>query len=91
MIDELALSCAVHAASETLGTEGIVQVTLVFRIIPRIGTKLPKQLGREQDMFSARREMRDIMAKLKVSRALRRVVPPAADIVFAPGDLVLVF
>jgi transposase InsO family protein len=89
--DELALSCAVHAANETLGPEGIVPVTLVFGIIPRIGNKLPKQPERVQAMISARHEMREIMAKLKVSRALRRAVPPAADTVLVPGDLVLVF
>jgi hypothetical protein len=86
----LELSCANQAANETLGPEGNVQVTLVFGIIPRIRTKLPKQAERVQAMISARREMRDIMAQLKVSRALRREVPPA-DTLFAPGDLVLVF
>jgi hypothetical protein len=38
--DELALSCTDHAAIETLVPEGIVSVTLVFGIIPRVGTKL---------------------------------------------------
>jgi hypothetical protein len=68
-----------------------VPVTLVFGIIPRIGTKLPKQPERVQAMISARKEMREIVAKLKISRSLRRAVPPAADNVFSPGDLVLVF
>jgi hypothetical protein len=42
-------------------------------------------------MLAARHEMRNILAKLRVTRALRRSVPPAADILFVPGDQVLVF
>jgi Reverse transcriptase (RNA-dependent DNA polymerase) len=87
----LALSCSVHAANETLGPEGIVPVTLVFGIISPIGTKQPKQPEMLQAIISAGREMRDIMAQLNVNRALRRDVTVAADTVFAPGDLVLVF
>jgi hypothetical protein len=89
--DELARSCAVHAANETLGPEGIIPVTLVFGIVPRVGTKLPNQLERVKAMLTARHEMGNIMAKLRVTRALRRSVPPAADIMFVPGDQVLVF
>jgi hypothetical protein len=42
-------------------------------------------------MLVARHEMRNIIAKLGVTRALRRSVPPAEDIGFVPGDQVLVF
>jgi len=89
--DELALSCAVHAANQTLGPEGIVPVTLVFGIFPRIGTKLPNQPERVRALLAAREEMRVIMAKSKVARALKRAVPPSADEVYAVGDQVLVF
>jgi hypothetical protein len=42
-------------------------------------------------MITAREEMRVIMAKTKVSRALKRAVPRSADVVFCIGDQVLVF
>ena len=89
--DELALSCAVHAANQTLGPEGIVPVTVVLGIIPRIGTKLPNQPMRVKALISACEEMRSIMARSKVNRAIRRAVPAAADKVYLPGDEVLVF
>jgi hypothetical protein len=89
--NELALSCAVHAANETLGLEGIVPVTLVFGIVPGVGTKLPNQPERVKAMMAARHEMRNIMEILRVTRALRTSVPPATDIEFVPGDQVLVF
>jgi Reverse transcriptase (RNA-dependent DNA polymerase) len=89
--DELALSCAVLAANQTLGPEGIVPVTLVLGIIPRISTRLPNQPERVQAMIGAREEMRKLMAKAKVARALKRAVPPAADQFYAVGDRVLVF
>jgi hypothetical protein len=34
--------------------------------------------------------MRSIMARSKISRALRRAVPPATDIIYMPGEEVLV-
>jgi hypothetical protein len=89
--DELALSCAVLAANQTLGPEGIVPVTLVLGIIPRISTRLPNQPERVQAMIGAREEMRKLMAKAKVARALKRAVPPGADQFYAVGDRVLVF
>jgi hypothetical protein len=88
--DGPALSSAVHAANEIPGPEGIVPVTLVFGIVPRVGTKLPNQPERVKAMLAARHEMRNIMANIRVTRALRRSVPPAADIVFVSGDQVLV-
>jgi Reverse transcriptase (RNA-dependent DNA polymerase) len=89
--DELALSCAVRAANQTLGPEGIVPVTLVLGIVPRIGTKLPNQPERVRAMLTACEEMRTILAKSKVNRALRRAVTPAADSIYTSGDEVLVF
>ena len=34
--DELALSCAVHAANANIGPEGIFLVALVLGIVPRV-------------------------------------------------------
>jgi hypothetical protein len=84
--DELVLSFALHAACEKQGPEGIVPVTLVFGIVLRIRTKLPNQPERMKVMMEARHEMKYIMAKRKVSRALKRVVPPAKDIVIDSRD-----
>jgi hypothetical protein len=89
--DELALSCDVRAANETLGLEGLVAVTLVLGIIPRIGTKLPNQPKRVNEMLTACEEMRTMLEKSKVNRALRRAVIPAADSNYTSGDEVLVF
>jgi hypothetical protein len=88
--DELSLSCAVHAANQTLGREGLVPQTMVLGIRPGIGAKLPNQLTRVKALNTPCEEMRSIMAKSKISRALRRAVPPATDIIYIPGEEVLV-
>jgi hypothetical protein len=89
--EELALSCAVHAANQTLGPEGLVLQTMVLGIIPRISTKLPNQPARVKALNTACEEMRSIMARSKNSRAFRRAAPPATDIIYMPGEEVLVF
>jgi Reverse transcriptase (RNA-dependent DNA polymerase) len=89
--DELALSCTVHAANQTLGPEGLVPQTMVLGIIPRIGTKLLNKPTRVKALNTACEEMRSIMARSEINRALRRAVPPATDIIYMPGEEVLVF
>jgi hypothetical protein len=64
---------------------------MVLGIVPRIGTKLLNQTERVRAMLTACDEMRTVMAKMKVNRALRKSVPPSADTLYFPGEHVLVF
>jgi hypothetical protein len=89
--DELALSCAVRAANETLGPEGIVPVSLVLGIITRIGTKLPNQPRARQSNADCLGRNANNFRKSKVNRSLRRAVTPAADSIYTSGDDVSFF
>jgi hypothetical protein len=87
--DELALSCAVKAANDTMESEGIVPTTLLFGIIPRVADEnLPSQSQRSKCIAAAREEMSRLMALLKGQRALRHQVPRTQQ--FEPGKQVLV-
>ena len=93
----LLLSVAVFAMNNTLGPEGVVPSVLVFGESPSLRTlheaPIPKAtlLDRARIANTARKEMEHHMARLRVQRALRHRVPRSTDVIFQPGDKVLVW
>ena len=89
----LALQLAVKAMNDTVGPEGLVPTLLVFGTLPRfppLSPTLPGHENRMKAMASARQEMADITAKLKIQLALRARVPPAAMYNITPGENVFI-
>ena len=80
-----------------LGPEGCVPSTLVFGEYPApivSGVKRARKVtieDRSKIAETARKEMERHMATLKLKRAFKHNVPPAADIPFDVGDKVLVW
>ena len=94
---EEALAAAVKAMNDTVGPEGFVPSALVFGEFPRVhtasssATSRPSLSSRAKVANTARSEMEHHMASLRLQRALRHTVPPAADHSYRPGDKVLVW
>ena len=68
--------------NDTAGYHGLVPTLLVFGAMPRISIVpmvLPAQMARMKAMESARKEMASVMAKERISKAVRLNVPPAAE------------
>ena len=89
----LALQIAVKAMNDTMGPEGLVPSLLVFGVLPRMPPRKPNLPGHEDRIRAlqiARLEMSEIVAKLKVTTALRTRVPPAASYLIKPGEQVYV-
>jgi len=95
--DELLLQLSVQAMNNTLGPEGLVPSALVFGEFPSLrmlGEPMnPKATleSRAAVAQSARREMEQQMAQLRIKRGLRHKIPAAADLTYEPGQQVLVW
>lgn len=95
--NDLILSLSVKAMNDTLGPEGFVPSALVFGEYPSTQTfeepkdEKPTLVDRAKLARLIRGEMEKKMATLRVQRALRHKVPPAADVVHEIGDQVLVY
>ena len=93
----LALSLAVKAMNDTLGPEGFVPSALVFGEYPEVHTKSETPRARlnlqqrSELATSAREECQKIMAKMKVSRALRHKTSRGATQTYEVGSKVLVW
>ena len=93
----LALSLAVKAMNDTLGPEGFVPSALVFGEYPEVHTESETPRGRlnlqqrSALATSAREECQKIMAKMKVSRALRHKTSRGATQTYEVGSKVLVW
>lgn len=93
----LTLSLSVKAMNDTLGPAGVVPSALVFGEYPPVFTRSenppsrPNLEERAKIASDARKEMERHMAKMRVDRALRHAVPPAADVSFSSNDKVLVW
>ena len=93
----LLLSMSVKAMNDTLGPEGIVPSALVFGEYPPLRSAgdsvvpRPDLATRASVASQARADMSKIMARLRIQRALRHNVPPAASVSYQPGDKVLVW
>ena len=91
------LSVAVKAMNDTLGPEGLVPSALVFGEYPEVNTISEPRTermsleARAELARAARKEMETQVAKARIKRALQYRVPPATDVVYQPGDLVLVW
>lgn len=88
------LSLAVRAMNDTAGSNGLVPTMLVFGVLPRIPIipiKLPDQVNRLKLMRDARKEMSQLIAKSKLTKALKMNVPSAAHKDLKIGDPVLVY
>ena len=84
------------ALSDTLGPEGLVPSALVFGEFPSpyTGSETPKSRlsleARARAANSARREMEQEMAKVRIKRDLHYPVRSAARFTLCEGDVVLV-
>lgn len=88
------LKLAVKAMNDTSGENGLVPLFLVFEIFPRlpiISHDLPNQEKRVKIMVEAQMEMNAIVAEKRISTALSKNVPAAADRNYHPGEEVLVY
>ena len=93
----LLLQMSVKAMNDTLGPDGIVPSALVFGEFPSLRTfegpreNRPTLVERARIATQARKIMAQEIAKSKLQRALKHNAPDAADRVFEPGQLVLVW
>ena len=88
------LCLAVHALNCTAGPNGLSPILLVFGVTPSIqlGVKdLPEHRKRMSAMKLARDEMTRLTAKLRLSEAVKRRVPVAADSDILIGSSVLFY
>lgn len=77
---EMLLRVAVKAMNDTMNENGLVPSLLVFGLIPRfpiIASELPNQKERMEILTTAWAEMKAIVAKKRIMRALLKV-PSAA-------------
>lgn len=80
--------------NDTAGPNGLVPTLLVFGVLPRvpiIPSKLPDQLDRLKLMRSAKKEMAQVIAKSKLTKAMRMNIPSACNRSIKIGDDVLVY
>ena len=80
--------------NDTAGPNGLVPTLLVFGVLPRvpiIPSKLPDQLDRLKLMRSAKKEMAQVIAKSKLTKALRMNIPSSCNRSIKIGDDVLVY
>lgn len=88
------LRVAVKAMNDTMGENGLVPSRLVFGILPRfpiLNSNLPSQKERMEIIKTAHAEMNSIIAERRITAALTRNVPSAADRHYKPNDEVLVY
>ena len=79
---DLALSESVRVMNVTAGTNGLSPCLLVFGETPRIplqGKYLPERRQRMTALSIARSEMAKVIARQRLSTAIRHNVPKAAD------------
>ena len=79
---------------DTAGYHGLVPTLLVFGAMPRIPIipmDLPAQMNRMKAMESARKETASVMAKERISKAVRMNVPSAEDNDIVFGSCVLLY
>lgn len=77
-----------------MGPEGLVPTLLVYGMLPRLpaaNSDFPDQQSRMRALEVARREMETIVAKLRITQAMRSRIHAAANYVITPGDLVRVY
>ena len=76
-----ALMLAIKAMNDSAGPQGLVPTLSIFGVMPRIPvvpSELPEQISRMPAMHSARKEMAAVIAKDRLSTAIRANVPAAA-------------
>jgi len=79
---DIRLKLATKAMNDTMGEDGLVPSLLVFGIIPRfpiISTNLPTQQERMDALATAQKEMNAIVSERRITAALTRNIPSAAD------------
>jgi hypothetical protein len=92
--ETLSLRFACKALNDTANSLGLVPSLLVYGVLPRFPmsrTELPDQQTRMAAMATARTEMETWVAQQRITTALHRQPPPAADYVFSVNDSVWVF
>jgi hypothetical protein len=87
------LSIANKTMYDLAGPEGLIPSFLVFGVVPRWTTTLPlpENSARLTEIQVERAEYEQIVAKMKLSTALSRNVPAAADYSFDIGDSIYVY
>lgn len=92
----LALSCPVKAVNDTLEPGGIFSPALVFGAffeLSRISGPCSSRsalIERANAASTARQEMKKIMSRMKLNRALRLAFPPACNRSHQPGHIFLI-
>ena len=85
------------AMNDTLGPEGLVPSAPVFGEYPKAYTRSktppPRStlVERASIAKSVRKEMEKHMSEMRIKRALKHRPPAAADLVYQPGDSVLIW
>ncbi len=80
--------------NDTIGPEGLVPSALEYPPTRTFDDPLQERstlTSHAKLALIARREMAQIMAKIRVSRGFRHAVFPSADVMYSPGDRVLVW
>ena len=89
-----ALMLAIKAMNDSAGPQGLVPTLLIFGVVPRITvvpSELPEQISRMAARHSARKEMTAVIAKDRLSRAIRANISAAAMNDIKVGFDVLVY
>jgi hypothetical protein len=80
--------------NDRIDENGLVPLLFVFGVIPRypaLNTELPNQKVRMEVIAAAQMKMNSIIAERRISTALAKNIPSAAEHVYAVGDEVLAF
>jgi hypothetical protein len=88
------LKIGVNAMNDAIGENGLVSLLLVFGVIPRypaLNTELPNQKVRIKVIAATQMEMNSISAERRITTALAKNIPSAAEHVYAVGGEVLAF
>lgn len=91
---ELLLALTNKAMNDNCGPEGLVPSFLVYGIVPRLPAasfELPDQDVRMSMLETARKEMEEIVTRLRLKTVLKRRAPASAYAVLSEGDPVLVW
>jgi hypothetical protein len=86
-----ALALGSKALNDTAGPNGLTPTRLVFGVSPRLPAstvQLPDQDSRFTAMSTARQEMERTVAQLRLTQAMRGIIPPAAHLSYKSVDRV---
>lgn len=80
--------------NDIIGENGLVPTSLLFGVgpwVPIFSTNIPTQKERLSFLAAASAEVNAVIAERKITTALTRKIPPAADRVYKLGEKALVY